>query len=1459
MAYKFSGVILMKKIIYLLVIFLSFNLYAKHSPKVVSGKVIVDNKKDLLNILQKTDKAILNWDDFSIKADEIFNFILPSNNAAILNKVVTSNPSLIYGQLNSNGKVFLVNPNGIIVGKNAVLNTNKFVASTLDVSNDEFLNGDDLHFTSKNFSKIENHGTINSRDDIFIIAQDIENKGSIKSDKSVNLIGASDVLLMEKTSKAAVLKSGEGWVSNEGKISAAKVLVEAAGGNIYSLAINQDGIIDTKGVYLKDGKVILSAKEGVISQSGRITSDEIHIIADHIHIENTSNISVSSEADAGSIFIGKTLGQTAKHVYIHEDANIYADSYTGNGGKVIVWSDDQTVFKGNISCQSLQNGNGGFVEISSEDKIIFEGLVDLRSVNGNIGLLAFDPGSVLIKHSDDEECSITCFSDSYINEQLKKANIEISTVDSNLNDDETITINSDVNIYWEEDTTFALRANKNIIIKENAQITNTSDQEFVAIDFKTTGCEGYFSGMVLEDHAKIATKSADIVLEGCSGNIDNNNYGLHLQGIIEASDESKAGLIKLIGKTKKADNDNSAIFLDGAHIISKNGAVYLDGISNASQENNHGIYLDNRAQIYLDNSELQVHAKGSGTNSSGIYFADAALIGNNSNISITAYEAKAPAVYISSDTHIYSDQNIDFECSNSFFCFGKVEAKENVNIDVGMNDDGRLVLKKTIKAKTLNIQGGKNSDLFYIDCSQSCLIDGSSKNNTLIAKDLANIFEITNRNQGIVNNEIQFQNIQNLKGSLYSDDIFILQKEAFLDGIADAQGGTNTLYSAAKDNVWHITGLNRGFIEGSINFNNIQNLIGSDYADEFIFSNFAEVNGIINGKSGYNKVDFSAYTNPITIDLHKILNIKEIIGGKNQDTLIGPEAQNIWKITGANEGYLGNIKFKDIDVLIGSDFTDKFLVEQNGSIGFIDGSKGYNYLFAPDIDNTWCIIGENEGYIENILHFANIHNLYGGMKKDIFTFLENAKIEGTIDGRSTNNIIDYSYFNKPATIDLKMMDNIQNIIGNEKSTLIAKDIDNIWKIDDVNKGILNENISFSNISNITSGAKSDFFEIEKNAHLDGKIDGFKGDNTLFAKTDDNTWNILAINAGRLNHKIQFENIQNLIGFDGSDCFIFENEGYITGNIDGKGSSNILDFSKQNTSMTIDLRKIDNVQTIIGGSAQDTLIAKDKNNIWQIAGEDTGKLSDIAFSNIENLIGGQLSDVFVFQDDSKITGFIDGGNDKHNMNILDFSKCTDAIEANVLAGSVSNIGHVSNMQAVVLPNIKPVDMTSQMPDFIEIPMFENDPVYDISGPVFTNLLNSNIKITDSSIDFDKLNLPLYISKNDEKTVVYRAQSPFVITYNYSKKLNTKTNMSPLLSEIYIADGSVRMRNNLQTAVKNKNIVMKGQLDKVDAVFEQDEKGFDLENYKVKPLNIKDRSIKTRPRSLHYSPKRNKINK
>ena len=152
-------------------------------PTVVGGHATVSGLgTSQVTIAQASQQAIINWQQFNIAPNEVTQFIQPNVHAIALNRIFDQNPSQIFGSLSANGTVILLNPNGIMFGPNAQVNVGGLIASSLNLSNANFLAGRYLFEGAGIEGPVKNMGAINaSHDGIYLLAPNVENSGVMTS------------------------------------------------------------------------------------------------------------------------------------------------------------------------------------------------------------------------------------------------------------------------------------------------------------------------------------------------------------------------------------------------------------------------------------------------------------------------------------------------------------------------------------------------------------------------------------------------------------------------------------------------------------------------------------------------------------------------------------------------------------------------------------------------------------------------------------------------------------------------------------------------------------------------------------------------------------------------------------------------------------------------------------------------------------------------------------------------------------------------------------------------------------------------------------------------------------------------------------------------------------------------------------------------------------------------------
>ncbi|MDP2761147.1 MAG: YDG domain-containing protein, partial [Sideroxyarcus sp.] len=406
-------------------------------PAVVAGQAGFSTQGSTLSITNSPG-AIINWQGFSIGASETTRFIQQSAASSVLNRVIGPDPSVIFGTLTSNGRVFLINPSGILFGQGAHIDVAGLVASTLNLSNQDFLAGR-LNFSSDPLAgNVENRGNITtpSGGSVYLVGSNVTNSGIINSPQGDVILTAGQSVKIFDTSTPGVRV--ELTASDNAAVNLGQILAQSGQVGIYGAALRNAGIIDADQV-VRDasGKIVLRAKQDVTleassrlsangEQGGAITVQSesgttlvsgtieakgtgqtggtVHVLGDKVGLFDHASINVSGDAGGGTVLVGGDYQgknpsvQNASATYGSPDASIKADAITsGNGGKVIVWADDVTRFGGNISARGGANsGDGGFVEISGKHYLDFGGMVDTRAPLGQAGTLLLDPDEIQI-------------------------------------------------------------------------------------------------------------------------------------------------------------------------------------------------------------------------------------------------------------------------------------------------------------------------------------------------------------------------------------------------------------------------------------------------------------------------------------------------------------------------------------------------------------------------------------------------------------------------------------------------------------------------------------------------------------------------------------------------------------------------------------------------------------------------------------------------------------------------------------------------------------------------------------------------------------------------------------------------------------------------------------------------------------------------------------------------------
>lgn len=661
-------------------------LYAQpKGRRVTYGKLEAKSKECELELIQKSDKAIIEWESFSISEKEKLRFSQPSNSSAILNRVVGDDPSKIMGSLQANGKVYLLNENGILIGKTGTINTHSFIASTLKLIDDAFINDQELLFSGDSENSIKNLGKIEADKDIFLFSRKIENNGFIFAKKGTALLASGQLLLKEgeqervfvcpnqvcsnqvSLEKEACSSDSQADIVNRGDIKAAHVEILATGGNIYSLAVNHEGLIDATCSENVKGRVILKATDGKTRVSGKILNKgQTEILGKNVHLDKDAWIDANALDKGGTVLIGgdyqgknpKVLNASTTH--IDPLAKIYANGIgLGDGGKVIVWGDKITSFYGHIEAKGGEKGgNGGFVEVSSPFSLKYKGFVETSAPNGFTGKLLLDPSNIFIGNTGSSPVYTSPSNPDFPNYNPTSGYASLNVADVNAalggNDvelltsagvggDGTVTVNGIVT--WASTNRFTITADQNIFVGPSGAIINTnvdqtSDSVIVLQANADGSAVGDFIGVEIQGTVSSRGKSIQIMAEG--GTDPANQYGVSING---GTVTSTYGSICIEGQGggDGSSTNNYGVQIINSGVLSSTGltgaaAIMMTARAGEGTNSNSGFYMNDPGSLFFTNGaniNVTAIAGGTGSNNIGFEFLDGIIQTNTGAITLT--------------------------------------------------------------------------------------------------------------------------------------------------------------------------------------------------------------------------------------------------------------------------------------------------------------------------------------------------------------------------------------------------------------------------------------------------------------------------------------------------------------------------------------------------------------------------------------------------------------------------------------------------------------------------------------------------------------------------------------------------------------------------------------------------------------------------------------------------------
>ncbi|MDP1610199.1 MAG: MBG domain-containing protein [Sulfuritalea sp.] len=424
--------------------------------------------------------AILNWQGFSIGASETVRFIQQSAQSAVLNRVVGQSPSAILGSLQSNGRVFLVNPNGIVFGQGARIDVAGLVASSLNITDADFLAGKHNYLGSASSGAVGNQGNIATTDGglVYLIAPDVNNSGIVTAPNGDILLAAGHSVTIapaaEPDVRVRIAAPANGEAVNVGQLIARSGAV-----GIHGVNVTQGGTIDAStAVAGANGRIYLKAEKTLLAKAGSTTL-----------------------ADGGDITL--TSGALTT---VEKGAKVQADD-----GRINLWSDGDTHANGSFRARN------GFLETSGNHLD-----VDGIEIDAAGGEWLIDPGDVTITAS-----GVDCSAGGTCAVAGASTNINAATIVTALNSNTSVTIdtvagaggngdilvNANIGKTTAGAATLTLNADRNLAINSGKSISATTGTLDVVLSANRTVPHAS-NGIILYAGASVSTNGGSFSASG---------------------------------------------------------------------------------------------------------------------------------------------------------------------------------------------------------------------------------------------------------------------------------------------------------------------------------------------------------------------------------------------------------------------------------------------------------------------------------------------------------------------------------------------------------------------------------------------------------------------------------------------------------------------------------------------------------------------------------------------------------------------------------------------------------------------------------------------------------------------------------------------------------------------------------------------------------------------------------
>ncbi|MDH5650229.1 MAG: filamentous hemagglutinin N-terminal domain-containing protein, partial [Gammaproteobacteria bacterium] len=1051
---------------------------------------------------------------------------------------------------------------------------------------------------------------------------DVINSGTIDVSKTTDTANDPNV--------ARIVLIGEN-VTSSGKIRADNI--NGNGGEIELHANNTT---------LLTGESLVSARSDTNGQGGIVK-----VLGNHVGLFDQSVVDVSGDLGGGQALIGgdyqgnNPLMRNANRTIIAPGANVYANALTnGDGGKVILWADDYTLFYGNLFARGGSgSGNGGFAEVSGKNYLEFHGDVDLTALMGSNGVLLLDPKNITISSGPTSGGTFPAPNqfDQFSDLASTSTNLNSVALSNQLNSS-SVRLQANTDISIEANITgsnsLELYAGRSISIANNVQINLglRNNEQFYA-EINATGANAANRDAGLATFTMGAGSSINIISDVnddpsgniviTTGNFTGNNIG---DITLQTLNTSSPG----------GDNSGDITVTNSVGDIVSNSQILAEGNSTSvNGERGGNITLT----ATLGNISINSGATISAIGGSGEGAQDGEVGDNGGNITLTAGNDITINATLASD----GGHGGDFGTGGSGDFAGAItiNAGNDLNINSAITADGGdgrgTGNRNAGNAGTINLTAGNN-----LTVTATVSAKGGNAVNNGDAGDAGNV-TLTAGNDITIS-----QNISSYRGLLPGTGVIG----------ADA---TITLNGDAGDNIFNI----------------------NDGAQ--LYATTVTLNGL-GGNDTLVAGGATGSTNIWTIN------------GLNGGILDNSNGVNF--TTPDNENLTGDINFSNIESLTGGLQQDTFDLTAGNIQGLIDGGAGATDSLTITPNSRTVRLGNvaiADAVLDPFLNVNNVETITAGGGTNTIISAADQGYTWTVDSNTTGIVKPTTVFTAENTVTFG---NFTVLTGGDNIDTFNISADKTWTI---NGGVGADifNISSNYTGNISGGADNDTFNITALGLNSMTLFGDTGDDTLVAANEGNDWSIVdfdggggsvadGINDGTLNGGIEFVDIENLTGNEAVDTFTIQAGADIDGLIDGGTHTtdvNVVDtLTITDAGKTVELGirttydpariSVHNVETITASGTGNTIIGAEQNNFWtvdgvsaRVAGTETSPPADtvVTFANFDAIQGGSLSDQFdlsvdfggtitgaagtdTFNLTASQTGSMSGGDDSDTFNI-----------------------------------------------------------------------------------------------------------------------------------------------------------------------------------------------------------------